>query len=295
MFRYIACIFVFLLMFTGCRYDGDEIDDVPSRLVVEGWIDAGGFPVVMLTTSVPASKTLTTTDELQNHLLRWAKVTVSDGDTTVILTGKYDKRYYPSYIYTTGDLRGMEGKRYILTADYSSFHAKAITSILSPVRVDSFMVERCADNDTMCQVTAYITDDKSQSNYYNFFSCVIPDDSYYLASPLCAFSDSVMDSSAAVVINRGATIFSRNTFFHPIHKGIMIKFVQMDCVSYQFWNAYEKMITIARNPLFPIDKNISTNIEGGLGYWCGYGATEYYIPVSDLLKDKNKEMWIPKK
>ena len=42
------------LMFVGCQ-GNDELTTKP-RLVVEGWIDDGGFPVVMLTTTVNISK-----------------------------------------------------------------------------------------------------------------------------------------------------------------------------------------------------------------------------------------------
>ena len=42
------------IVFVGCQ-GNDELTTKP-RLVVEGWIDDGGFPVVMLTTTVNISK-----------------------------------------------------------------------------------------------------------------------------------------------------------------------------------------------------------------------------------------------
>ena len=63
-----------------------------ERLVVEGWIDAGGFPIVMVTTSVPTSTEYQSIDDQKNHLVRHAKVTFSDGESSVILTGMDNKR-----------------------------------------------------------------------------------------------------------------------------------------------------------------------------------------------------------
>ena len=83
-----------------------------ERLVVEGWIDAGGFPIVMVTTSVPTSTEYQNIDDQKNHLARHAKITVSDGENSVILTGMDNKKYFPPYIYTTADMRGVAGKSY---------------------------------------------------------------------------------------------------------------------------------------------------------------------------------------
>ena len=71
--------------------------DAPE-IVVEGWIEDGGFPVVMVTTSVPVSSEYEKWDSLEDHLVRWAKVTVSDGENEVVLTGKMDRNYFPPYI-----------------------------------------------------------------------------------------------------------------------------------------------------------------------------------------------------
>ena len=57
-----------------------------EKLVVEGWIDDGGFPVVMVTTSVPTSTEYQSIDDQKDHLVRHARVTVSDGETSVSLT-----------------------------------------------------------------------------------------------------------------------------------------------------------------------------------------------------------------
>ena len=82
----------------GCSQDVSTSSQ--SQLVVEGWIDAGGFPVVKLTRTIPLSDDALSLDSLSRYMDRWAKVTISDGERTEILAGRYDKKYFPPFIYT---------------------------------------------------------------------------------------------------------------------------------------------------------------------------------------------------
>lgn len=89
------CLLLFLLQ--SCTVD--YFVDNKSEIVVEGWIEDNKPPMVIL------SKTLTLSDEyqsltdLRDYIVTWAKVSVSDGVDTVVLTGKYDPGYFPPYIY----------------------------------------------------------------------------------------------------------------------------------------------------------------------------------------------------
>ena len=105
------------LLFISCYEDDDE---VAMKIVVEGWIESGGTPMVMLTNSIPVT-TYEKTGENAEFVLPWGKVTVSDGTQTVILTGDYDERYFPSYVYTTSKMRGVPGRTYHLTVEYGDY------------------------------------------------------------------------------------------------------------------------------------------------------------------------------
>lgn len=47
------------------------------------------------------------------------------------------------------------------------------------------------------------------------------------------------------------------------------------------WDDYKNMTELGQNPFFRYSNSISSNIQGGLGYWCGYGATEYLLMPND--------------
>ena len=113
------CLLLFLLQ--SCTVD--YFEDNKSEIVVEGWIEDNKPPIVIL------SKTLTLSDEyqsltdLRDYIVTWAKVSVSDGVDTVVLTGKYDPEYFPSYIYTTGRMFGRVGATYTLKVEYDDYYA----------------------------------------------------------------------------------------------------------------------------------------------------------------------------
>ena len=88
---------LFALCIIACD-DSDLTVDTPQSLVVEGWIENGEFPVVIVTKTFPVSTEYQSMADLSDYLVRWAKITVSDGEKSVVLTGLYDESYYPPYI-----------------------------------------------------------------------------------------------------------------------------------------------------------------------------------------------------
>ncbi len=51
--------------------------------------------------------------------------------------------------------------------------------------------------------------------------------------------------------------------------------------AYRYWRDYEEMLTLSRNPLFPVKKNLNGNVTGALGCWFGYGATQYQVVIEE--------------
>lgn len=150
---------------SSCREDIELVGN-DTQLVVEGWIEDGNFPIVLLTKSFAPNKDNLSENDLLKYLIRWAKVTVSDGDESVVLTGKFDSRYFPPYIYTTTHLRGQAGKTYTLTVDYGEFQASAITTIPEQSGKCCFRVEKCNNSDTLYQIYADFTRTDDNQHYY---------------------------------------------------------------------------------------------------------------------------------
>ena len=258
-----------------------------ERLVVEGWIDDGGFPVVMVTTSVPTSTEYQSIDDQKEHLVRHARVNVSDGDNSVILTGMSSKRYFPPYIYTTADMRGVAGKSYSLTVEYAGMSATATTTIPAAVPLDSLWCEPSRDDAGKYNLKARFSDPEGTEDYYRLFVKVAGKDSSYVASYLGCYKDSDLPGTAEIPVMHGICIDNESSWaMNPasFEKGddVKVKFCTMDRASYDFWNSYQSVVSLSIIPVFPATYNPSYNVSGeGIGYWCGYGASTYSIRVEE--------------
>lgn len=285
MYKYIICIYL-IIFFIACNEDFDFQNEEPSKLVVEGWIEAGGFPVVILTRSLPISSHYQQIGDFSEYVLRWAKVTVSDGIDSVVLTGKYDKGYFPPYIYTTGRMRGVVGKRYSLTVEYKGFYASATTTIPSVPDKCSFKVERCEDSDTLFQINARFHDNPIEKNYYQFFTRVGSINKQFLASYLGSINDEVLNEITEFPVYQGHHFdIEKYIPYYTIHDTVSVKFAQVDETSFRIWDSYIKTLSLSGNMFLSTSTDMVTNIIGGYGYWCGYGALTNHIIIQDSIKE----------
>lgn len=248
-----------------------------DTLVVEGWIESGLPPVVMLTTSFSPSEEPTTLSSLEDHVIKWAKVTVSDGVSEVVLMGKSDRNYYPPYIYTSSYILGEPGKTYTLKVDYKDYHAEAVTTVPLPSALDSIAVKQ--PSDTIYTLSAFLT--PRPGEYYRFFLRIEGRDEAYVPSMNGTFSGSGMGSSQVevpLVVNRSLSSWDYREGFRKGEK-VHIRLSTMDRSSWEFWSDFEEVSAMAASPVFPVRYNIRSNVVGAEGYWAGYGSTYYTVSI----------------
>lgn len=266
---------------------GDYLPEQNDELVVEGWIEDNGFPVVILTKNINISNTYQSLDSLSSCIVRWAKVTVSDGEKSVVLTGRYMKGYTPPYIYTTSHFRGEAGKTYQLTVEYGDFHATATTTIPKTQKIDELSVERCAQSDTLYQISLRYNDDEAEQNYYQIFTRVGGRDvRQYLAAYLGTIDNRVVKPKTKIPVYRGRDINTLDyTPYYTINDTVAVKFAHIDRTSYNFWYDYTRNLTTAGNMFFATAASLRSNIIGGTGYWCGMGSDIKYVAIRDCVAE----------
>ena len=266
-------------MLASC--EADKGSNATPGLVVEGWIDNGRFPVVILTRTVPITGEYQPIDNLTDYAERWATVRVSDGKREVTLIATYDEKYFPPYVYTTSEMRGETGKTYRLTVDCTDgSHAEAVTSIPASVPIDSFELKNVGEADTLRQLYGFITDTRDSMRYYKLFTHVTGDDYGYLSSYLGIVSSDLLPADGRVAVNQGRINLRKDfTPYFAIGDTVLVKLACMDAPAYKFWREFEDILTLSRNPLFPVTNNMSSNVSGALGYWFGYGSTFYTVTV----------------
>lgn len=266
---------------------GDYLPEQNDELVVEGWIEDNGFPVVILTKNINISNKYQSLDSLSSRIVRWAKVTVSDGEKSVVLTGRYMKGYTPPYIYTTSHFRGEAGKTYLLTVEYGDFHATATTTIPKTQKIDELTVERCAQSDTLYQISLRYNDDEAEQNYYQIFTRVGGRDvRQYLAAYLGTIDNRVVKPKTKIPVYRGRDINTLDyTPYYTINDTVAVKFAHIDSTSYNFWYDYTRNLTTAGNMFFATAASLRSNIIGGTGYWCGMGSDIKYVAIRDCVAE----------
>ena len=248
-----------------------------SQLVVEGWIDAGQFPIVKLTKTVPLTDERIDVDDLSKYVENWGKVTISDGERTEVMVGRYDSKYNPPFIYTTYNMKGEVGKTYTIKAESrDGIVAEATTSIPAPIEITKFEIEP-TDVDTLFQLVAYVSDN---NRHCKIFTMVEGEQTEYYSSQIGLFDVGMIGEDGRVIVKRGRHNLDKNVspFFKRGDK-VWVKLATIDDASYDFWRSFEDLVALSRVPLMPVSENLKSNVTGALGYWCGYGSEVYSVSI----------------
>lgn len=59
-------------------------------------------------------------------------------------------------------------------------------------------------------------------------------------------------------------------------KKFQIELATLDA-AYRFWKSYEENLSLSPSPFFVSANALQGNVNGALGYWCGYGTQEYVL------------------
>lgn len=274
-----------ILAVISCEYKVNLPESKPE-IVVEGWIEEGGNPVVIVTTSVPVNETLTDLSKLQEHVVNWAKVTVSDGEKEIVLTGQKNDNYFPPYIYTTVFMTGKAGRRYDLKVEYSNRTVTSSTTIPAPKQLEYIKVVKASEKDGMYSIVGGLKDNPMTKDYYKVFTKVRDKDKTYVSSFLGLTDDEILDEDIREIpINNGTGVVGeRVEAFFTAEDFVSVRFCTLDKESWTYWNDFEEVQSLASNMLFPISTDIRSNVKGGLGYWAGYGSSYYKVSIPDSLK-----------
>ncbi len=282
----------------GCTEDITlDMPEGEEKLVVEGSIENGQPPFVIISRTLPYFAP-TTKDVLNSIYISGAHVTVSDGkqnvdlqevnfshlpDSLKTLIARYlnlDPEEFSGFqfvFYIGLNMLGEIGKTYTLTVDSGSYHITAVTTIPEPVPIDSLSYEKSprAPNDSFYILKVYFQDPAGQPNYYRYFTRR-NSEPFYANAFNSVFDDQLLDGQLiAAPVPRGqpryAEIDPERYGLFTIGDTVTLKLCSIDKNFYDFWTTFEYSI-FSGGP-YAKPAYILSNIEGGLGYWGGYGAS----------------------
>lgn len=264
----------FLIIAFSCNNDtiGNETD-LESKIVVEGWIEEGDVPQVILSSSIPIGDVIDSTNVL-DHVIRSAKVTVSDGQTIEVLRVKNDKDRVPPFVYFGTGLKGKAGKTYTLKIEYLNRIVAASTSIPKTVALTSAEFIKKNATDSTGYVFVKFDDPLNEKNYYQVATRLDGQEPIFVPAFYGNLDDKNFDSSKiALQVNRGVLLFPKTKFKPYFTDGdlIFVKLRTMNKDAFDFWNSWQNEIVNSRNPIYPSNTSLKSNIKGGIGIWAGYG------------------------
>lgn len=274
-----------VFLFIACQEMSQETS---GDIVVEGWIESGGYPVVMLSRTFVVSTGEETNDD-PSIVLSLAKVEVSDGIQSVILTGDYDEQYFPPFIYSTSKIRGVPGRTYYLRVEYEGQVITAETTIPEPASLEALEVSPCAHLDSIYQIVAHFEDNPETKDYYLFLTRIFNRENRFYPSTFGVIDDEALtERNNKHVVHPGIHMLTSDRHTYGLYfldtDLVQIKFARIDETTYNIHKAYHEMVVLNNNPLFASDLSMPTNIQGGLGFWCGYAATMYYVVIADSIR-----------
>ena len=277
--RTLILLLIINSLLLSCKKEENTGKKYEPKFAVEGWIENEGYPHVILTRNVPFFSDLDSA-QLANVVLRWAKVTVSDGETSEILTSRKDDNYFPSYIYKGSKIKGEIGKTYTLTIEYLDTLLTSTTMIPKPVPLDSIWFE--GKNDTLAQLNIRFQDPPDK-NYYKIYTKTSLD-KRYIPTLLSNHDDKFFNGKKYTLqINKGAenNLSTKKEPYFKINEEVLVKISTIPKNGFDFWNSFQNEILNSSNPLIGSTGEIMSNIQGpALGVWCGYGSSIYKVKAT---------------
>lgn len=277
----ISCfISLFLLLLASACADSPEPVGRPP-IVVEGWIDEGGNPVVTVMNAVDLTSDSVSFD---NFIEKWGRVSVFDGDRQYILSGRVSSVYFPEFIFTTSRVRGQQGHTYRLLVETESGTVESSATIRPHASFDRVDIEPAGGSDTTFVLRAFFGN-IDPAAYYKIFTQVTKSEYRFYASFLGTFRGCDYDSSKGVVVSRGyrATMLEDENFSHFFSSGdcVLVKICTLEEPLYDFWQAYDRSTALSANLFFTYAENCPSNITGGLGYWAAYGVDQMIVRIPE--------------
>jgi hypothetical protein len=272
-------LFLFALIIMSCSKDDFSEQSIESKIVVEGWIEEGDYAQVLLSSSIPVTDVIDSTNVL-NHVIRSAKITISDGQTSEVLRVKNDKNRVPPFVYYGTTLKGEAGKEYSLKIEYLSRVVEAVTTIPKTVELKSAEYVKKNATDTTGYVFVKFDDPLEDKNYYQVATKIDTEEQVFVPAFYGNLDDKNFTSSnVSIQINRGILLFPKTKFTPYFADGdlIYVKLRTQNKEALDFWNSWQNEIVNSKNPIYPSNTSLKSNIKGGIGIWAGYGQSTLIV------------------
>jgi hypothetical protein len=289
MFRSAIFLLAILALFSSCEKNITvKLDATSTDLVVDGSIENGAFPIIMLSSSLSYFSKISA-DILAKSFIHNAVVTLSDGtltgqlkeDSVANSSSGYEIYYYSFNSSDTGvQFEGKLNAAYSLQIKVNNQVYTATTTIPGlNKKIDSlWWIPAPPGNDSSDVILeARITDPPGYGNYTRYFTSV--DGAAFYPGLNSVSDDQITDGTTYDVavdrgVNRNTTISLSDYAFFSKGDTVTVKYSNIDKATYDFWETMEYNYQSIGNPFSTPTKVLGNISNNALGYFGGY-ASQY--------------------
>lgn len=275
-------ILLITLTVIGCSISNSEIEK-SDKLTVEGQIREGEFAEIFLSNSIlfeGVIDSLTVAKSVESK----AKITLTNGEVTEVLTLKKDDSRFPFLFYRSNLIKGEIDAEYNLTVNIRGKEFNAHTKIPKVATVEDITFLQAQKDGLITpgvkNVRLLIRNRQEQTSYYKILIKNENESKFEFASPFIVSTENVFTETFPIIVNYNRFTSGSKESLLFVGEVFEIKLIAIAKAQFDFWKKVRgEESDIIENAAFT--QEVPSNISNGaFGYWSGENVTaiKFKIP-----------------
>ena len=256
-----------------------------DQLTVEAYITLGDFANVNLTNSIPFKGVIDSLEVIKSIEAK-AKVVLSNGNETEILTLKKDASKFPFLFYRSNTIKGELDKTYKLTVTIRGTSFESETYVPAKTDVLNIAFTDWIDDGVIVpeskDINLTIANNTLENRYFKVLIKGENDNRFELARPFILNTENITTNTFPLSISY-ISFNEQGERENLIRVGeiIELKLVAITKDQFDFWKSVKGDVTTPlENASFT--NNIESNISNGaFGYWSGEQTTSFKFKIPE--------------
>ena len=277
---------IIFLSFLLCSCLNTETDILSSdKLTVEGQIEEGKFARISLTNSLQF-KGIIDSVEVAKSIESKAKVVLSNGEVSEILTLKKDESRFPFLYYRSNLIKGEIGKTYDLSIQIRGKEFVSKTSVPKKAAVLNVEFLDWKEDGIVYpdfkDIKLTINNSNLEQKYFKIFIKNEKEEKFELAIPFIFSTENIATETFPLIVSYIKTDKEgENENKIRINDVIEIQLISITKDQFYFWKSVEgDQTSILENTSYA--NEVVTNISNGaFGYWSGENISSFKFKVPE--------------
>ncbi|GAA4230357.1 hypothetical protein GCM10022291_00280 [Postechiella marina] len=275
--------YLLLIVLFGCENNNVILSD---ELTVEGQILEGEFARINLTNSLPFSGVIDSM-EVARSMEAKAKVELSDGEISEILTLKRDDSRFPYLYYRSNIIKGELNKQYNLSVTIRGKEFKSITTIPEKVNVldvsfSTWEEEGVVEPDYK-DINFTIENNTDEDRYFKILIKNENEKRFEFARPFIFNTENISTNTFPLIVSYIKFNEDSGEKENHVRVGevLELKIVSITKEQFYFWKSIEGDVTSPLEDSSFSNAVVSNISNGAFGYWSGESVESFKFEIPE--------------